>query len=130
MYSGGYGFGNAAGPNFNNANPQQQGPPQQQQQQQQQLMYNQQQQQFAGMAPQGGFGPGANPQVMAGGMMQNTGMQHVGANGQSEFPPSALACVSMTSCTSPCHGLRDSRRVALQECWRYQLIIPATALVC
>lgn len=90
MYSGGYGFGNAAGagPNFNNATPQHQQQQQQQhQQQQQQMMYNQQQQ-FAGMAPQGAFPPGANPQMMPGGpagMMQNTGMPQMGANGQSEL---------------------------------------------
>lgn len=77
MYSGGYGFGNAAGPNFSNANSQQQP------QQQQQMMYNQQQQ-FSGMMPQGNFPPGANPQMMAGGMMQNAGMPHMGANGQSK----------------------------------------------
>ncbi|KAF5027533.1 hypothetical protein F66182_350 [Fusarium sp. NRRL 66182] len=79
MYSG-YGFGNNAAPSFNNSAPQQQpGQPAQQ------MMYNQQQQQFAGMNPQGGFGPGANPQMMAGGpggMMPNAGMQHMAANGQ------------------------------------------------
>jgi hypothetical protein len=51
------------------------------------MMYNQQQQ-FAGMTPQGGFNPGANPQMMGtgpGGMMPNPGMQHMAANGQSTF---------------------------------------------
>ncbi|CAH0015610.1 unnamed protein product [Clonostachys rhizophaga] len=78
MYAAGYGFGNAA-PNFNAGAPQQPGG-----QQQQHLMYNQQQQ-FAGMAPQAAFAPGANAQMMPGGsagMMQNAGMPHMGANGQ------------------------------------------------
>lgn len=84
MYSAGYGYGNAA-PNFNNGAPQQQG----MQPGQQQMMYNQQgqhpqQQQFAGMGAQGGYPQGGNPQMMAG-MMQNAGMQHMAANGQSEF---------------------------------------------
>lgn len=105
MYSAGYGFGNAP-PNFNNAAPQPPGAQQQQQhqhQQQQQLMYNQQQQ-FAGMAPQG-FGPGATPQMMSGnpaGMMQNAGMPHMAANGQSEcsvpcvpFSPPLLSLVTV-----------------------------------
>ncbi|KAF4984864.1 hypothetical protein FZEAL_17 [Fusarium zealandicum] len=79
MYSAGYGFGNNA-PSFNNPAPQQPGA----QPAGQQMMYNQQQQ-FAGMAPQGGFGPGANPQMMPGGpagMMPNPGMPHMAANGQ------------------------------------------------
>lgn len=52
-------------------------------------MYNQQQQ-FAGMAPQA-FGPGATPQMMSGnpaGMLQNAGMPHMAANGQSEYSAS------------------------------------------
>ncbi|KFA78083.1 hypothetical protein S40288_05455 [Stachybotrys chartarum IBT 40288] len=85
MYSGGYGFGNAA-PNFNSPGPQQQVGSQPGQQ----VMYNQQQQQqqqqqFAGMNPQGGFNPGANPQMMqagASGIMPNTGMPGMPANGQ------------------------------------------------
>ncbi|KAF4467885.1 CYC8-general repressor of transcription [Fusarium albosuccineum] len=79
MYSAGYGFGNNA-PSFNNPAPQQPGA----QPAAQQMMYNQQQQ-FAGMTPQGAFGPGANPQMMPGGpagMMPNAGMQHMAANGQ------------------------------------------------
>ncbi|RGP75305.1 cyc8-general repressor of transcription [Fusarium sporotrichioides] len=81
MYSAGYNFGNNAAPSFNNPAPQQQSGAQPAAQQ---MMYNQQQQ-FAGMAPQGGFNPGANPQMMAGGpggMMPNAGMQHMAANGQ------------------------------------------------
>ena len=109
MYSGGYGFGNAAGPSFNNANPQQQ-QHQQPQQPQQQMMYNQQQQ-FAGMTPQGAFGPGANPQMMAGGMMQNPGMPHMGANGQSESPSLPAVRVSIAPCTPLCYGLLHSIRV-------------------
>jgi hypothetical protein len=82
MYSAGYGFGNNAAPSFNSPAPQQQSGAQPAAQQ---MMYNQQQQ-FAGMTPQGGFNPGANPQMMAGGpggMMPNAGMQHMAANGQS-----------------------------------------------
>jgi hypothetical protein len=82
MYSANYNFGNNAAPSFNNPAPQQQSGAQPAAQQ---MMYNQQQQ-FAGMAPQGGFNPGANPQMMAGGpggMMPNAGMQHMAANGQS-----------------------------------------------
>ncbi|KAI6769200.1 hypothetical protein HG531_010304 [Fusarium graminearum] len=81
MYSAGYNFGNNAAPSFNNPAPQQQSGAQPAAQQ---MMYNQQQQ-FAGMAPQGGFNPGANPQMMAGGpggMMPNAGMQHMAANSQ------------------------------------------------
>ncbi|KAF4963688.1 hypothetical protein FSARC_8332 [Fusarium sarcochroum] len=81
MYSAGYGFGNNAASSYNNPAPQQQPGTQPGAQQ---MMYNQQQQ-FAGMTPQGGFGPGANPQMMAsgpGGMMPNAGMQHMAANGQ------------------------------------------------
>ncbi|KAI1018233.1 hypothetical protein LB505_001203 [Fusarium chuoi] len=81
MYSAGYGFGNNAAPSFNNPAPQQQSGAQPAAQQ---MMYNQQQQ-FAGMTPQGGFNPGANPQMMGagpGGMMPNAGMQHMAANGQ------------------------------------------------
>lgn len=82
MYSAGYGFANNAAPSFNNPAPQQQSGAQPAAQQ---MMYNQQQQ-FAGMTPQGGFNPGANPQMMGagpGGMMPNPGMQHMAANGQS-----------------------------------------------
>lgn len=101
MYSANYGFGNNGAPNFNNAAPQQPGgqpagQQQQQQQQQQQMMYNQQQQ-FAGMGPQGGFGPGANPQMMPGNpaaMMQNAGMPHMAANGQSESA-SSISSISL-----------------------------------
>lgn len=53
------------------------------------MMYNQQQQQYAGIAPQGGFNPGTNPQMMQGmpaGMMQSPGMSSMPANGQSEWP--------------------------------------------
>ncbi|ATY65080.1 glutamine repeat -1 [Cordyceps militaris] len=80
MFQGQFGYGNA-GPQFN----QQPGgqPNQQQQQQQPQMMFNPQQ--FAGMAPQGGFNPAANPQMMAAasqGMMQNPGMPNMVANGQ------------------------------------------------
>ncbi|CAJ0549112.1 Ff.00g027250.m01.CDS01 [Fusarium sp. VM40] len=81
MYSAGYGFANNAAPSFNNPAPQQQSGAQPAAQQ---MMYNQQQQ-FAGMTPQGGFNPGANPQMMGagpGGMMPNPGMQHMAANGQ------------------------------------------------
>ncbi|KAF5569815.1 CYC8-general repressor of transcription [Fusarium phyllophilum] len=81
MYSAGYGFSNNAAPSFNNPAPQQQSGAQPAAQQ---MMYNQQQQ-FAGMTPQGGFNPGANPQMMGagpGGMMPNAGMQHMAANGQ------------------------------------------------
>jgi hypothetical protein len=84
MYSAGYGFANNAAPSFNNPAPQQQSGAQPAAQQ---MMYNQQQQ-FAGMTPQGGFNPGANPQMMGagpGGMMPNPGMQHMAANGQSTF---------------------------------------------
>ncbi|KAK8931893.1 hypothetical protein VCV18_000422 [Metarhizium anisopliae] len=101
MYNAGYGFGNPA---FN-----QPGTPQQQQQQQQQppqqqpgqpnpqMMYNQQQQ-FAGMGPQGGFNPGANPQMMQGmpaGMMQNPGMANMPPNGQTELDPMASSSCNM-----------------------------------
>lgn len=81
MFQGQFGYGNA-GPQFN---PQAGAQPNQQQQQQ--MMFNQQQ--FAGMAPQGGFNPAANPQMMAGpsqGMMQNPGMPNMTANGQSKSP--------------------------------------------
>lgn len=80
MYSAGYGFANNGAPSFNNAAPQQPGA----QPTGQQVMYNQQQQ-FAGMAPQGAFAPGANPQMMPGGpagMMPNAAMPHMAANGQ------------------------------------------------
>ncbi|ENH73799.1 hypothetical protein FOC1_g10011118 [Fusarium oxysporum f. sp. cubense race 1] len=63
MYSAGYGFSNNAAPSFNNPAPQQQSGAQPAAQQ---MMYNQQQQ-FAGMTPQGGFNPGANPQMMGAG---------------------------------------------------------------
>ncbi|KAM5357713.1 hypothetical protein ACJZ2D_015977 [Fusarium nematophilum] len=79
MYSAGYGFGNNA-PSFNNPAPQPPGA----QPAGQQMMYNQQQQ-FAGMAPQGAFGPGANSQMIPGGpggMMPNAAMPHMAANGQ------------------------------------------------
>lgn len=88
MYSAGYGFANNGAPSFNNAAPQQPGA----QPTGQQVMYNQQQQ-FAGMAPQGAFAPGANPQMMPGGpagMMPNAAMPHMAANGQSESPLCAL----------------------------------------
>jgi hypothetical protein len=96
MYNAGYGFGNAA-PNFNSPGPQQPGGQPGQQQQQQQVMYNQQQ--FAGMAPQGAFGPGANPQMMQGapaGMMPNAGMPNMGPNGQSKS--TRLPFTSVFSC--------------------------------
>jgi hypothetical protein len=85
MYSGGYGFGNAA-PNFSSPSPHQQQGQQPQHQPGQQMMYNQQQ--FAGMTPQGGFNPNANPQMMQAGasaMMQNAGMPGMAPNGQSEW---------------------------------------------
>lgn len=72
------------------------------------MMYNHQhhqhhQQQYAGIAPQGGFNPGANPQMMQGmsaGMMQSSGMPNMAANGQSEWlPPRSPA--SRDSCL-PC----------------------------
>lgn len=89
MYSGGYGFGNAA-PNFNSPSPHpQQGQQPQHQPGQQQMMYNQQQ--FAGMGPQGGFNPNANPQMMQAGasaMMQNAGMPGMAPNGQCEWSTS------------------------------------------
>ncbi|OAQ98122.1 hypothetical protein LLEC1_07411 [Akanthomyces lecanii] len=78
MFQGQFGGYGNAGPQFN-----QQAGAQPNQQQQQQMMFNQQQ--FAGMAPQGGFNPAANPQMMAGasqGMMQNPGMPNMAANGQ------------------------------------------------
>lgn len=84
MFQGGYGFNNAGQQQFNN-----QGAPQQQggQPNQQQMMFNQQQQ-FAGMGPQGGFNPGANPQMMHGGpqgMMPNQGVPNMPPNGQSTY---------------------------------------------
>lgn len=97
MFQGQFGYGNA-GPQFNNAqqaggqpNPQQQ----QQQQQQQQMMFNQQQ--FAGMGPQAGFNPAANPQMMAANqqMMQNPAMANMAANGQSTFPLALAAPYEM-----------------------------------
>ncbi|KAF7558387.1 hypothetical protein G7046_g5776 [Stylonectria norvegica] len=90
MYSAGYGFGNNAAPSYNNAHqpgvqPGIQPTSQQVMYNQQQQQQHQQQQQFPGMAP--AFVPGANPQMMPGGpagMMQNTAMPHMAANGQSE----------------------------------------------
>ncbi|KAK8143001.1 hypothetical protein G3M48_007872 [Beauveria asiatica] len=85
MFQGQFGYGNA-GPQFNN----QQAGAQPNQQQQQQMMFNPQQ--FAGMAPQPGFNPAANPQMMAGasqGMMQNPAMPNMAANGPSEL----LSCL-------------------------------------
>lgn len=97
MFQGQFGGYGNAGPQFNN---QQAGAqPNQQQQQQQQMMFNQQQ--FAGMAPQGGFNPAANPQMMAGaspGMMQNPGMPNMAANGQSE--PSLLLMLTVRTCVA------------------------------
>lgn len=92
MYSAPYGYGNAAGQPFNGAppgqNPQMQpghgpGP---NQPQQQQMMYNQQ---YA-MGPGGAFPGAPNPGAMMpggggpAGMMQNTAMPQMAANGQSK----------------------------------------------
>jgi uncharacterized protein (DUF2345 family) len=109
MYSAGYGFSNNAAPSFNNPAPQQQSGAQPAAQQ---MMYNQQQQ-FAGMTPQGGFNPGANPQMMGagpGGMMPNAGMQHMAANGQSRYhffiarnPRSNLSRRACLQCSSKQH---------------------------
>ncbi|KXH47184.1 hypothetical protein CSIM01_06466 [Colletotrichum simmondsii] len=100
MYAPGYGFSNVP-PNFNTGAP----PPNQNPHMQpgsvptqpgQQMMYNPNQ--FAGMpGGQPGFVGGPNPAMMSGagpaGMMQNAGMPHMAANGQSELPPS-LTCLS------------------------------------
>lgn len=98
MYSAPYGYPNpAGGPTFNGAPPQQNphlqpGPSPGQPQQ---MMYNPQQ--FP-MGAQGGHFPAApNPAMMGGagpaGMMQNTGMPHMGANGQSKLP--LFICLSL-----------------------------------
>ncbi|KAH6895378.1 hypothetical protein B0T10DRAFT_214359 [Thelonectria olida] len=78
MYSAGYGYANNAAPSFNNTAPQQPGT----QPTGQQIMYNQQQQ-FGGMAPQGAYAAGANPQMMSSaGLLPNPGMPHMAPNGQ------------------------------------------------
>lgn len=101
MYNAPYGFANPGGPAaFNTPPPQQmqqqppQPPPQQQMPpgsmpgQPQQMMYGQP---FGMPGGQGQFMPGGgNPNMMGGspgpgGMMQNPGMPHMGANGQSEL---------------------------------------------
>lgn len=92
MYSAPYGYGNPAGQPYNGAppgqNPQMQpgpGPSQQQQQ----MMYNQQYPMGAGGAFPGAPNPSAMMPGGAGagpaGMMQNTAMPHMAANGQSKF---------------------------------------------
>jgi hypothetical protein len=82
MYSAGYGYANNAAPSFNNTAPQQPGT----QPTGQQIMYNQQQQ-FGGMAPQGAYAGGANPQMMgSAGLLPNPGLPHMAPNGQSESP--------------------------------------------
>ncbi|GJC77998.1 hypothetical protein ColLi_00836 [Colletotrichum liriopes] len=94
MYTPGYGFSNVP-PNFNTGAP----PPNQNPHMQpgsvpnqpgQQMMYNPNQ--FAGMpGGQSGFVGGPNPAMMSGagpaGMMQNAGMPHMAANGQSKLSP-------------------------------------------
>lgn len=96
MYSAPYGYPNAAGgPMFNGAPPQgvplQPGPSPNQQQQ---MMYNTQQFPMASQA--GPFSGGPNPAMMGGvgpaGMMQNAGMPHMAANGQSK-PTLRLVCL-------------------------------------
>jgi hypothetical protein len=91
MYSAPYGYPNpAGGPAFNGAPPQQNphlqpGPSQSQPQQ---MMFNPQQ--FPMGAQGGHFQAGPNPAMMGGagpaGMMQNTAMPHMAANGQSKLP--------------------------------------------
>jgi hypothetical protein len=115
MYAPGYGFPNAVPPTFNTAAPPQTQNPHMQPgsvpaQPGQQMMYNPQQ--FAAMAgaPQGSFvaGPNAGAVMMPGagpaGMMQNTAMPHMVANGQSTLflvLPFLDCCVrSSTGC--PC----------------------------
>ncbi|KAF4989295.1 hypothetical protein FGRMN_9219 [Fusarium graminum] len=108
MYSAGYGFANNAAPSFNNSAPQQQSGAQPAAQQ---MMYNQQQQ-FAGMTPQGGFNPGANPQMMGagpGGMMPNPGMQHMAANGQNA--PDLNAIVNFADFVDDAGMVYDQARV-------------------
>jgi hypothetical protein len=96
MYAPGYGFPNAVPPTFNNgAPPPNQNPHPHMQpgsvpaQPGQQMMYNPQQ--FAAMGAQGPFVPGPNQAMMPGagpaGMMQNAGMPHMAANGQSKSAP-------------------------------------------
>ncbi|KAK0627502.1 hypothetical protein B0T14DRAFT_563305 [Immersiella caudata] len=90
MYSAPYGYPNpAGGPAFNGAPPQQNphlqpGPSPGQPQQ---MMYNPQQ--FPMGAQGGHFPAGPNPAMMGGagpaGMMQNTAMPHMGANGQMAY---------------------------------------------
>ncbi|ROW04531.1 hypothetical protein VMCG_04999 [Cytospora schulzeri] len=94
MYTSPYGFGNAAGQPFNGPTPgqsphQMQPGPGPNQPHQQQMMYNQQHQ-FP-MGASGAFPGGPNPAAMmpggAGhaGMMQNTAMPQMAANGQMGF---------------------------------------------
>lgn len=99
MYAPGYGFQVPnVPPTFNNAAPPPNQNPHMQQgsvptQPGQHMMYNPNQ--FAGMpGGQPGFVGGPNPAMMSGaapgpaGMMQNAGMPHMAANGQSELSPS------------------------------------------
>ncbi|KAK3353599.1 hypothetical protein B0T25DRAFT_217468 [Lasiosphaeria hispida] len=123
MYSTPYGYNQnpAGGPAFNGAPPQQNqnphlqpGPPPNQPQQQQ-MMYNAQQQ--YSMAAQGGHFPGGpNPAMMGGagpaGMMQNTAMPHMAANGQSKFPRLSAPCLSSQSPSIPVPG----RLVTFRSC--------------
>lgn len=117
MYSAPYGYPNpAGGPAFNGAPPQQNphlqpGPSPGQPQQ---MMYNPQQ--FPMGGAQGGHFPAApNPAMMGGaapaGMMQNTAMPHMGANGQSKLPlfiyllhppPSHTPVPPLWSCPADC----------------------------
>lgn len=110
MYSAPYGYGNAAGQAFTGAPPgqspqMQPGPGQNQPQQQ--MMYNQQ---FSmGQSVPGGYAGAQNPGAMmpgAGGggpagMMQNTAMPQMPANGQSEFIRSLVSPARVTRSDRP-----------------------------
>lgn len=101
MYSASYGYPNAAGPAFNGApQPQNMQPGGPSPNAPQQMMYNPQQ--FP-MGAQGAFPGAPNPAAMMpggpgpAGMMQNTAMPHMAANGQSKFCPSSAVASLLSS---------------------------------
>jgi hypothetical protein len=135
MYSAPYGYGNAAGQAFNGAPPgqspqMQPGPGQNQPQQQ--MMYNQQ---FSmGPSVSGGYAGAQNPGAMMpggggggggpAGMMQNTAMPQMPANGQSEF----IRFLSIASRPSVSHALTGQLPIYL-ACDPLYLLCPTSSPV-
>jgi hypothetical protein len=100
MYQAPYGFQNAAGPGaFNGAAPPQgshlqPGPAPNPNQP---MMYNPQQFPMGAQGPFPG-GPNMMPGAGAAGMMQNAGMPHMAANGQSKSAISSPRCADRACC--------------------------------